>query len=634
MIRWQDTFSQNGMPWLESGYDLEADFDGIQTLEDLKNFMDAVHIRLCLVRPYQTTGNYPLVEARELLPSFDNAMFEYKNLPGFSMVAFDREMQYFKERFQYDILYPTASSADTCLLEKQVLTQNLQTFLARLPRVHQDVFRQQFAKKDLTDISLYPALTPYLVNMDRAHVISRDPAGRFSISGIFASFTNDIDSVLKRFGLNIGKFRHNDNEGYARNRQFVYQFLMELYGFPIVSERRTSAAMFARKLTRYNERFFLRVLGQTDRTITTYTSQEGTHAFPKVEKIALLAVDEDQEEAIEAIAREGFFLDQENRVIILRVTYRQHRYDPANIRQDRALSVASQEIIHPLTGRVLKGLNIIRDATNMYLRLNDIVQGEYTGHVVYKRNEIIESTESDEKRLKVLYYWLTKNQRRMIDYSDEFFEKINKVLTTYLFSPDKDEAFENVRELHVEVCSRLGYIQQARRVRLLEELRTRTYKGQRISYRQMIQMSLEVVNTLKFELVNFFPEIVENVIACLESITSDRYLIGRYIRTEKPLSGKAQEVRKGYGALVAVTDELKKVLRNRKNWQPPKATPKPRQTRMKQETSTKAEVVNDPILQELNQELESASGGVEPLLWDNTGQPVDGGLEGTTTHSV
>ena len=142
-------------------------------------------------------------------------------------------------------------------------------------------------------------------------------------------------------------------------------------------------------------------------------------------------------------------------MVILRVHYTQHRYNPANVRQDRALSVLSQEIIHPITGRVLKGLNIIRDATNDYLRLNDMVRGEYTGRVVYKRNEIIESTDTHEKRLKVIYSWLTKNQRRVIDYSDEFYDKVSSVLTGYLYSPADDEDFARLRDLHREVCARL-----------------------------------------------------------------------------------------------------------------------------------------------------------------------------------
>ena len=83
----------------------------------------------------------------------------------------------------------------------------------------------------------------------------------FHLAGVFASFPSDIDSELKRFGIRIGKFVYGDSDMYERNRMFVYQYLMELYGFPIVSERRTSSALFARKLHKMGERFLLRVIG-------------------------------------------------------------------------------------------------------------------------------------------------------------------------------------------------------------------------------------------------------------------------------------------------------------------------------------------------------------------------------------
>ena len=569
MVKWQEILTQNGLDWTDE--DHLAPGTPIRGLEELRRFLDAVHIRLCLAKPYQENGdNYPLVESRELLPSFDNAMFEYKNLPGFSLVAFERPLSYFSERFQYDQILPAPAGADQAAL-RAVNQANLQTMLSRVPRVHQDIFRSQFARDGVSYIANYPALMPYLANLDRGHVLAEDSAGGFHLAGIYASFVNDIDSALKRFGLKIGKFALGDSELYAKNRMFVYQFLMELYGFPVVSERRTSAAMFARMLNRRGERFLLRVLGQTDRTITTYVADGTTvQAYPQIDKTALVAVDSDQQEAIDAIAREGFFLDAEKRVVILRVRYRQHRYNPENVRQDRALSVAGQEIVHPLTGRVLKGLNIIRDATNMYLRLNDIVRGEYQGRVVYKRNEIIESTDHDENRLKVLSYWLTKHQRRIIDYSDDFYGKVAGVLQGYLFSPEKDDAFESVRELHREVCARLGYIQQARHVRVLEELKERMYRGQRVHYRRMMQLSLEIANNLKFEIVNFFPELVEKAVACLDRILSDRYLVRTYIHPPegagagKPaLSRAGLEIRKAYGALVSAQDELKAALRLR-----------------------------------------------------------------------
>lgn len=133
-----------------------------------------MHIRFCLVKPYQENKNYPLVEARELLPSFDNDMFEYKDLPGFALVAFPRQLDYFSEIFQFDKLHPVITEGDgaCCPLENQVIGQNLQTLSSRLPRVLQDVFRQEFCFADTVLLDNYPALMPYLLNMDRAQVLA------------------------------------------------------------------------------------------------------------------------------------------------------------------------------------------------------------------------------------------------------------------------------------------------------------------------------------------------------------------------------------------------------------------------------------------------------------------------------
>ena len=564
MIKWEEIFSKNGLPWCDA-YTFSEPVD-IPNLATLKRFLDAVHIRLCLVKPYQENKSYPLVEARELLPSFDNDMFEYKDLPGFALVALERPLEYFSEIFQYDKLHTVISEGDgaCCPLEHTVLALNLQTMAARLPRQHQEIFRQQFARTDTVLLDNYPQLMPYLLAMDRAHVLALGADRQFHLAGVFASFPSDIDSELKRFGMRIGKFAYGDSEMYERNRMFVYQYLMELYGFPIVSERRTSSALFARKLHKMGEHFLLRVQGQTDRTITTYLSCGENRRYPALEKIALVAVDEDQHEVIEELDRKGFFLDKPRRVVIIRVTYRQHRFDSSNVRQDRALSVASQEVLHPLTGEALSGLNIIKDTTNMFLRLNDIVRGEYTGRIVYKRTEVIENTDTDEKRLKFLYFWLTKHQRRMIGYSDEFFCNVSKVLTGYLYSPDNDEAFGALRELHREVCAKFSYIQQARRVRILEDLSVRQLKGERIGYRQMLRASLDLLNELKFEIVNFFPELVDDIVENVEKILSDRYLCRTYIDVpEETLTKAGLEIRKNYGRLVALQDGFKAVRKAR-----------------------------------------------------------------------
>ncbi|WP_298031312.1 hypothetical protein [uncultured Desulfovibrio sp.] len=564
MMKWQEVFSKDGLPWRDAATLSEP--VAVSELDALKRFLDAVHIRFCLAKPYQENKNYPLVEGRELLPSFDNDMFEHKDLPGFALVAFARQLDYFSEIFQFDKLHPVITEADgaCCPLENQVIGQNIQTLASRLPRVHQDIFRQQFRYVDMVLLDNYPSLMPYLLNMDRAQVLAWDTDRLFHLAGVFASFPSDIDSELKRFGIRIGKFVYGDSDMYERNRMFVYQYLMELYGFPIVSERRTSSALFARKLHKMGERFLLRVMGQTDRTLTTYLSNGENRRYPLLEKIALVAVDEDQEEALDIIDRDGFFLDKSRRVIIMRITYRQHRFDSSNVRQDRALSVVEQEVLHPLTGESLRGLNIIKDASNMFLRLNDIVRGEFTGRIVYKRTEVVENTDTDEKRLKFLYTWLTKHQRRMISYSDEFFANVSKVLSGYLFEPGNAETFDSMRDLYQEVCTRFSYIQQARRVRILEDICQRTFKGARITYRQMMREAVDLLNELKFEIVNFFPALVDDIIECMEKILRDRYLRRNYLDVpESALTKAGLEIRKNYGRLVSLQDGFKAVRKVR-----------------------------------------------------------------------
>ena len=564
MIKWQEVFSKDGLPWQDAATLSEP--VAVSDLDGLKRFLDAVHIRFCLVKPYQENKNYPLVEGRELLPSFDNDMFEYKDLPGFALVAFARQLDYFSEIFQFDKLHPVITEADgaCCPLENQVIDLNIQTLASRLPRIHQDIFRQQFRYVDPVLLDNYPSLMPYLLNMDRAQVLAWDADKFFHLAGVFASFPSDIDSELKRFGIRIGKFVYGDSDMYERNRMFVYQYLMELYGFPIVSERRTSSALFARKLHKMGERFLLRVMGQTDRTLTTYISNGENRRYPMLEKIALVAVDEDQEEALDIIDKDGFFLDKAKRVVIIRITYRQHRFDSSNVRQDRALSVAGQEVLHPLTGEPLRGLNIIKDASNMFLRLNDIVRGEFTGRIVYKRTEVVENTDTDEKRLKFLYTWLSKHQRRMISYSDEFFANVSKVLSGYLFAPENSEVFDNMRDLYQEVCTRFSYIQQARRVRILEDICQRTFKGARITYRQMMREAVDLLNELKFEIVNFFPALVDDIIGCVEKILRDRYLQRNYLDVpESSLTKAGLEIRKNYGRLVSLQDGFKAVRKAR-----------------------------------------------------------------------
>ncbi len=564
---WKEAFTLGDFAW--SGSDTFSDIIEITDLEGLKHFLDVVHIKFCLLKPWCETENYPLVETRDLLPSFESELWEYKGLPGFSMVAFDRPLESFSEIFQYDILHPVLSAVNSaegasCPLETHVIARNVQIFLSRLPKKLQDPFRDQFRRVDTAVLDYYPALMPYLLAMDRAHVFATDTYGHYHLAGLFASFPSDMDGEIKRFGLRIGKFKIGDNEVYERNRTFVCQFLMELYGYPISSERRTSAALFSRRLHKLGERFMIRVLGQSDRTLTTIWNNGESRPYPRVEKIALVRLDPEQKELIRACEEGGYFVDAEKRVVIIRIAYKQHRYNADNVRQDRALSVERQELIHPLTGRVLHDVNVVKDTSTMILRLNDIVRGEYVGRVVYKRNELVENTDTDEKRLKFLFSWLSKNQRRIIGYSEEFYNNTTKVLDAYLKNSDNQEAFALLHDLRQEVMAKYAYIRQARTVRYLEDIVSRNYKGERLTYNRMLVEAATLLRDLKFELGNYFEPLMLSVLHYIEMILDDRYLLRRYINCpDDKLSRNGAEIRKNYRRLVSLRDEFESVRKSR-----------------------------------------------------------------------
>lgn len=566
MQSWTEAFTKGNISWKDE-WNLKDNIVATDIVS-LKKFLDLVHVRYCLLKPYFETSNYPLVENRELLPSFEPDLWEYKQLPGFSLVALGRPVNYFHEVFQFDIL-PNITSDTSEREAARIMGRNLQTLQNRLHKSAHEELRTRFEKRDVGSMRAYPALMPFLTMMDRAQVLTLngDVPGQenFRLSGVYASFPSDLDTEIKRFGLRIGKFAVGDNEMYDQNRNFVYQYMMELYGFPISSERRTSAALFARRLHKMGERFLIRALGQSDRTITTQWNDASNKPYPQVEKIALVSLDADQTELLPMLKEEGYFVNPKKRVLILRVKYRQHKFNPDNVRQDRALSVESQEIIHPITGEVLSGVNIIRDSSNMFLRLNDIVRGEYTGYIVYKRSELIENTETDEKKLKFLYAWLTKHQRRIIGYSDEFFGNVVKVLDTYLHDPENYETFNHLREYYQEVIARFSYIQQARKIRILEDLKGRMYKGKRISYAQMLEEMISLLHSLKFEIVAYFDSLVATVIKIGDAVLSDRYLIRTYIeKKDNDPSPRHQDIRKNYGRLVSLIDEFKSIRKARK----------------------------------------------------------------------
>lgn len=535
-------------------------------ITELQPALDWAHIKLCLLKPYFEVKKYPLVDARELLPSFDTDLYEYKELPGFTLVVFERRLSPINEVFQYDTIYPLLDwrtderQGDACILDADIIKRNTDVFLSRLSkRFHKD-FLKEFAETDLSGLEHYHDMLPYLLHLERAHVIALDSQGSFHLAGIYGSLPSDLDSELKRFGMKIGKFRPGDNRLYERNRSMVYQYLMELSGFPIVSERRTSATMFARRLHRSGESFMVRVLGQSDRIITTLYSPSTRKPYPRVEKIALIQVPEDHKETIKILREQGFFVDTRKRVVILRVIYEQHRFNPKNVQEDRALSVSKQEIIHPITGRIVDSFDILNQPRSMIFTLNDIVRGEHTGSIVFKRNERVQGTETHEQRLKFLFAWLSKHQRRIIAYSDEFYSRVLQVLESYLQAPDLADTFASMAELHAEVCDKFSYIQQARMANVLDELKDRKYKGTSVSYEEMLTLMLELFSSIKIEIVNFNSRLGGTILYVGKQVLGDGYLRRAYIEVEdSKLSTYGRGVRDLYDQLARLLEEMEDI---------------------------------------------------------------------------
>lgn len=499
-----------------NGLSLAAIKKGVAPLRDrnlLKDFLEYSHLKKGLLAPYHP--HYPLVEARELLPSFEKNFAEYKDLPSFSMVVFNRPLSYQEETFQFDLLHPQEEP------KKRGARENLDRIIPYLDRDLRPPLRQRFASRNLTDLAHYEELLEFLFHMDRAHVIALDSHGIFRLLGVYASFPSDLDTELKGLGHRLGKFRTLDNATYEREREFVYQFLMELYGFPIAAERRTSAALFARKLSRLKEQYLIKVLGASDRTITSISGFEQKR-YPLVEKTALISLPPGLAETNPHLRDQGFYLDTARRVVIFKVTYQQHKYNRFNVLEDRAMSVVKQELIHPYHGGRDLSLNILKDTRRILKDLTDIVRGEHLGSITYKRTDLLTATKTHEDRLKFLSAWLTKNQRRLATYSAESFGAAKKVLNSYLLNREHREAFAKHAELHREVVQRLAYLAQAQQLHPLEKL-AQADIGRGLGPSRRLLKALAFLEGKKEDLPYYYPDLFDKCLNLWEQILADPY---------------------------------------------------------------------------------------------------------------
>jgi hypothetical protein len=476
----------------------EGDSVAIRDRTVLKELLEYVHIRQGLLAPY--SKSYPLIEPRELLPSFEKNFSEYKHLPSFSLVVFNRPLSYQEEIFQFDLLHPPEESG------RRVIRENQDKIMPHLDRDLRPLFKQQLGARDITDMGHYEELLRFLFHMDRAHVIAKDEEGDFRLLGVYGSFPSDLDTELKVLGRKLGKFKKQDNATYENEREFVYQFLMELYGFPIASERRTSGALFARRLSRLKEQYLIKVLGASDRTITSLSGFEQKR-YPLVEKVALISLSPGMAEANPQLREGGYYLDSRRRVVILKVTYQQHKYDRYNVLEDRALSILSQEAIHPCHGGREPNLNILKDTKRTLKELTDIVRGEHKGAIVYQHSDLVTSTKTHEERLKFLSAWLTKNQRRLGAYGQETFEATKRLLYNYLSKREHRQVFGKHRELHREVVQRLAYLSQVQQLQPLEKLAHPGKRQKGMGPSRRLAQALAFLEDHQRDLPYFYPDL-------------------------------------------------------------------------------------------------------------------------------
>ncbi|MCB2193514.1 MAG: hypothetical protein KQI62_18210 [Deltaproteobacteria bacterium] len=527
------------------------------TLAQVARTLDLLHANQGLLTPYN--AHYPLVETRELIPPFDAPLIEYRDLPAFSMVALDRELSYQDEGFQYDQLFAEGDPPD-----RSLSAANRATLRLRMPRNLRPEMEKMLGLSGATAVRQYVQLLPLLMSMDRGHVLARDGQDQLYLGGVFASFPSDLDGEIKRFGKRVGKFTPGDNQAYAENRQFVYNFLMEQTGFPVCGERHTSAALFARRLLRRRENFIVKVLGHSDRAITTLTSL-GTHGrLPRVEKIALVQTSACSKAGLERIKDGGFFVDEKRGVVLLRVHYAQHAYHPANVLEDRALSVASQEIVHPQSGEALTGLDVLGISMDRVLVLQDIVRGEHSGSIVYHGLVRLSNTTDPQTRLKFLGAWLAKHRHILADYSSEQFERCLKVINSYLDDPAQRAELDRYPSLYQEARSAVRDVKWAHRLRLLEKLvknRADAF-GRQFKHVQILIILTHVLSQEGDDLARKHPQQLDKLLRICAGYLKNPYLRRRYL-SRAPKTTVEREVIGHHRLLTNLVERYTKELAKR-----------------------------------------------------------------------
>jgi hypothetical protein len=151
----------------------------------------------------------------------------------------------------------------------------------------------------------------------------------------------------------------------------------------------------------------------------------------------------------------------------------------------------------------------LKDTKRTLKELTDIVRGEYTGSITYRRSDLITSTKTHEERLKFLSAWLAKNQRRLGAYGQETFEAAKKLLNSYLSHRDYREVFTKHRELHREVVQHLAYVNQALQLQPLEKLAQPGKRQPGLSPSRRLALAVAFLEENRHQLPYFYSDLFE-----------------------------------------------------------------------------------------------------------------------------
>lgn len=242
----------------------------------------------------------------------------------------------------------------------------------------------------------------------------------------------------------------------------------------------------------------------------------------------------------------------------------QHAYHPANVLEDRALSVASQEIVHPQSGEALGGLDVLGLSLDRVLVLQDIVRGEHTGTIVYRGLERLSSTSDPQTRLKFLSAWLAKHRHILADYSSEQFDRCLKVIYSYLEDPDQRAGMARYPEYYQELRDTLNEAKWAHRLRLLEKLvknRTDAF-GRQFKHVQILIILTHVVSQEGEDLAAKHPQQLDKLLTICAGYLKNPYLRRRYL-SKDPRNTIEREVVGHHRLLTTLVERYHQVLEQR-----------------------------------------------------------------------